>query len=164
MACRTGEAAPQGIAGGGVEVTAALLVDPTRGSGGFAGGVPPYVWTACRNERCRVFGVRRQVWLPQIAVGVVAVPTLLCQACGHVLPLNLFEEETVPKLHAGRPPTSRHDVKPKVVEAPKLATGGVVKAPMAGERGLEELTVGPVGVEVVKPKVRKQTGRRAKGG
>lgn len=104
---------------------------PTRALGGSAGGVPPYIWTACTNAGCSAYGVRRQIWLKQIAVGVIALPgTLLCAACTCCLPLSIYrpfdeiEEEPMPKIHNGRGPTDRNDI-PAPTTAPEPASAPV---------------------------------------
>lgn len=77
--------------------------------------IPASVYVACPATWCPAFAVQRLVWLKQVAVGVIAIPQLMCQTCHSVLhlPLSLDLEETpVPKLHADREPTSRHDIAP----------------------------------------------------
>lgn len=49
--------------------------------------VPTMADTACINTVCGAAGVPRRVVLPRPTPGVVELPTLLCAACGHVLPL-----------------------------------------------------------------------------
>lgn len=131
-----------------------VVQDPAHSPGGAAGGVPTHVWTACTNPSCKACGVRRQIWLKQASVGVIAVPAYLCAACGDVLPVVLWpdnEEMDMPKLHADRPPTSKADIptEPEVVTTVSVAAadldptatdtraaGGVVEnPPVAGEDG-----------------------------
>lgn len=97
-----------------------VTVAPARELGGGVGGVPPSINTACTNPDCPVVGVRRQIWLKQVAVGVVAVPAFLCTRCCWVLPVQLFEETTMAKLHVGRPPTSKHDIPAETAVAPQV--------------------------------------------
>lgn len=49
--------------------------------------VPTMADTACTNTVCGSAGLPRRVVLPRPTPGVVELPTLLCAACGHVLPL-----------------------------------------------------------------------------
>jgi hypothetical protein len=77
--------------------------------------VPASVYVACPSDWCTAFAVQRLVWLPQVALGVVAVPRLLCQACHSALYVPLWpdlEETPMPKLHADREPTNKHDIQP----------------------------------------------------
>lgn len=60
----------------------------TERTDGGAAVVPLMVGTACTNSVCGSAGVPRRVMLPRPAVGVVELPTLLCAACGWVLPLS----------------------------------------------------------------------------
>lgn len=57
-----------------------------RTAGGVA-VVPLMADTACTNSVCGAAGVPRRVVLPRPVPGVVELPTLLCAACGWVLPL-----------------------------------------------------------------------------
>lgn len=75
--------------------------------------LPASVWVACGHVECGAFGIQRQIWLKQVAVGVVDVPRLACVACRRELQLPLFqdvEEAEVPKIHVGREPTHREDI------------------------------------------------------
>jgi hypothetical protein len=75
--------------------------------------MPTSVWVACSESDCTAFGIQRQIWLKQVAVGVVDVPRLVCVACRSELVLPLFqdvEEAEVPKIHVGREPTDRADI------------------------------------------------------
>lgn len=84
--------------------------------------IPASVYVACPTPHCTAFGIQRLVYLPQVALGVVAVPQLRCQACRSVLALPLnpdLQETPMPKLHANRPPTDRHN-------PPAPATAAVV--------------------------------------
>jgi hypothetical protein len=47
------------------------------------------VETACTTAGCAVEGVARRVIVRTVAVGVAEVPTLMCLACGGLLPVEL---------------------------------------------------------------------------
>lgn len=73
--------------------------------------LPAAVWVACGYPDCTAFGIQRQIWLKQVAVGVVAFPRLLCVACRtDVQMFPDFQEAEVPKIHVGREPTDRADI------------------------------------------------------
>jgi len=42
----------------------------------------------CTNPGCTAYGLVRRLFLRTIAPGVVEIPTLVCQACGHGLDLD----------------------------------------------------------------------------
>lgn len=54
---------------------------------GAAAVVPLMADTACTNPVCGAAGMPRRVMLPRPVPGVVELPTLLCAACGWVLPI-----------------------------------------------------------------------------
>lgn len=71
------------------------------------GRVPTVVGVHCPNEDCAACGRQRRVVLQRAAMGVVALPVLLCEVCGcHVVirwPGELKEDSDMPKItvHGG---------------------------------------------------------------
>ena len=95
------------------------------------------VETACTTTGCRCEGVARRVMVRTVAVGVAEVPTLVCLACGGLLPVVLGgvvdrdEESEMAKITVHGGPTNRHDddpAAPATVERDHPGTG----RPMAG--------------------------------
>lgn len=122
--------------------------------------LPASVWVACGHIDCSAFGIQRQIWLKQVAVGVVDLPTLACVACRSLLQIPLFqdvEEAPVPKIHVGREPSYREDISAAAapVAAEPVGPAEVEAAADAAPAETEETTEAPTPA-----KARKSSPRR----
>lgn len=95
------------------------------------GPVPPSVTVKCSgNPECPRSGQQRTVWLRQAAIGVVELPTLLCQGCGGVLtfaggwPLPIEEEDMAKNTVHGGPSNAAAEAEPEQVEGSEPSSAG----------------------------------------
>ncbi|MEU4804317.1 SAP domain-containing protein [Actinosynnema sp. NPDC023587] len=114
------------------------------------GRVPAAVTAGCTSDGCRMAGQKRRVLLRRAAVGVVELPTYLCEVCGSRLALwwpgELREDPKMAKVTVHGGPSNAADPNgPDVAPPSRVAEEPVERSADQGD----VVTVGEHGPELV---------------